>query len=129
MPLDYQKLSYHEFRRALENVLFKQWEAELEGRHFQLTRDGWREKLRAALEPEAFAEATAQREYAMRVAIANEDLRSGEEPPAPTEYELCVHTEHCCVDHGCKYGNDECPVETGAKPQSYFCESCQLPVS
>lgn len=31
----------------------------------------------------------------------------------------CVHTEHCCVYHGCKYGDDDCPVWLGIKPQSY----------
>lgn len=27
--------------------------------------------------------------------------------------------------HGCKYGHDRCPVETGAKPASFPCESCE----
>lgn len=35
-----------------------------------------------------------------------------------------VHTEHCCLEHGCKYGDDDCPVETGRKRQSYQCEYC-----
>lgn len=37
-----------------------------------------------------------------------------------------VHTEHCCILHGCKYGEDDyyCTVATGRKPQSYPCESC-----
>jgi len=35
-----------------------------------------------------------------------------------------VHTEHCCVDHGCKYCDDNCPVELGLKKQSYPCEDC-----
>lgn len=39
--------------------------------------------------------------------------------------ELCVHTEHCCVVHGCKYGEEEsCPVWLGWKPQSFPCEDC-----
>jgi hypothetical protein len=37
----------------------------------------------------------------------------------------CVHTEHCCVIHGCKYGNEECPVVLGISTQSYMCEECQ----
>jgi hypothetical protein len=37
-----------------------------------------------------------------------------------------VHTGHCCVLHGCKYGDDDCPVETGAKEQSYSCEQCEF---
>ena len=35
-----------------------------------------------------------------------------------------VHTEHCCVKHGCKYGDDDCTVWLGFKRQSYPCESC-----
>lgn len=38
----------------------------------------------------------------------------------------CVHTEHCCVIHGCKYCDDDCPVETGVKKQSYMCEMCEM---
>lgn len=34
-------------------------------------------------------------------------------------YQKCVHTEHCCIYHGCKYGDDNCPVWLGYKPQSY----------
>ena len=37
-----------------------------------------------------------------------------------------VHTEHCCVIHGCKYGDKDCSVEFGFKPQSYLCESCDF---
>jgi len=37
-----------------------------------------------------------------------------------------VHTEHCCVLHGCKYGkNAFCTVVTRQADQSYICESCQ----
>ena len=36
-----------------------------------------------------------------------------------------VHTEHCCIVHGCKYGKDEeCTVVQKRQPQSYPCESC-----
>ena len=27
----------------------------------------------------------------------------------------CVHTEHCCAKHGCKYMDDDCPVADGTK--------------
>lgn len=37
----------------------------------------------------------------------------------------CVHTEHCCSLHGCKYGLDDCPVTTGKKKQSFPCEECE----
>lgn len=35
-----------------------------------------------------------------------------------------VHTEHCCLIHGCKYGDEDCPVATGKKAQSFECEDC-----
>lgn len=36
-----------------------------------------------------------------------------------------VHTEHCCIEHGCKYGeNSYCPVVNGFQKQSYPCEQC-----
>lgn len=38
----------------------------------------------------------------------------------------CVHTEHCCSKHGCKYGDEDCPVFTGRKSQSSPCELCDL---
>lgn len=42
-----------------------------------------------------------------------------------------VHTEHCCVHHGCKYAYDfkddgACSVRNGTKKQSYPCEVCEL---
>ena len=41
------------------------------------------------------------------------------------ESNRCVHTEHCCRLHGCKYGDDdECVVANGDKSQSFPCESC-----
>ncbi len=36
-----------------------------------------------------------------------------------------VHTEHCCMVHGCKYGKKHCPVVIKEKRQSYPCESCE----
>ncbi len=35
-----------------------------------------------------------------------------------------VHARHCCADHGCKYGNDDCPVEKGEVKQEFPCENC-----
>jgi hypothetical protein len=38
-----------------------------------------------------------------------------------------VHTEHCCLQHGCKYGKDDiCTVVTRKAPQSYPCEMCEF---
>lgn len=35
-----------------------------------------------------------------------------------------VHVTHCCVLHGCKYGHEDCPVETGVYAQAYPCMDC-----
>lgn len=35
-----------------------------------------------------------------------------------------VHETHCCSEHGCKYGDIDCPVETGLIKQRYKCEFC-----
>lgn len=37
-----------------------------------------------------------------------------------------VHTEHCCVRHGCKYNDKTCPVEFGGIKQSFPCECCDM---
>lgn len=36
-----------------------------------------------------------------------------------------VHETHCCVYHGCKYGDDDCPVVSGELKQAYPCEECR----
>ena len=36
----------------------------------------------------------------------------------------CVHTSHCCLRHGCKYSDNDCPVENGSKYQQFLCEYC-----
>ena len=41
------------------------------------------------------------------------------------ESDFGVHTSHCCFEHGCKYGNPECPVELGIVDQEYECEQCR----
>lgn len=35
-----------------------------------------------------------------------------------------VHSRHCCVKHGCKYGEEDCPVWLGYEEQSHPCETC-----
>lgn len=37
-----------------------------------------------------------------------------------------VHETHCCIEHGCKYGDKDCPVEMGLIQQRYICESCDF---
>lgn len=35
-----------------------------------------------------------------------------------------VHTEHCCIFHGCKYLSENCTVLSKEKKQSFRCEAC-----
>lgn len=35
-----------------------------------------------------------------------------------------VHSSHCCVLHGCKYGEESCPVVIKTEAQEYPCEWC-----
>lgn len=35
-----------------------------------------------------------------------------------------VHRTHCCNKHGCKYGDEDCPVATDLLEQDYPCEEC-----
>ena len=35
-----------------------------------------------------------------------------------------VHRGHCCIHHGCKYGDEDCVVANGIQPQDYDCEEC-----
>jgi len=35
-----------------------------------------------------------------------------------------VHRTHCCILHGCKYSNKDCPVVSGEAKQEYLCECC-----
>lgn len=37
-----------------------------------------------------------------------------------------VHTRHCCEFHGCKYGDDDCPVARCLQKAEYECEICNV---
>jgi hypothetical protein len=37
-----------------------------------------------------------------------------------------IHASHCCLEHGCKYGDNNCPVVTGEIKQKYECEECKI---
>jgi len=34
------------------------------------------------------------------------------------------HPGHCCVEHGCKYSDPDCPIVTGEIPQYFACYDC-----
>lgn len=38
--------------------------------------------------------------------------------------EIGVHVNHCCVKHGCKYGDSDCPVVLGKVKQIGPCWDC-----
>ena len=40
-----------------------------------------------------------------------------------------VHENHCCLKHGCKYGDKDCPVEMELTKQIYPCEDCHWETS
>lgn len=37
---------------------------------------------------------------------------------------MCVHSRHCCAQHGCKYGDKDCPVVLNLVKQEYLCDEC-----
>lgn len=41
------------------------------------------------------------------------------------EYNLGVHKSHCCLIHGCKYNDDDCPVVLCKVEQDFPCEDCE----
>ena len=45
-------------------------------------------------------------------------------PSCETRSNRGVHQSHCCKWHGCKYGDDNCPVVHGLVKQDYLCEWC-----
>jgi len=36
-----------------------------------------------------------------------------------------VHIRHCCTEHGCKYGDTDCPVVLNLIKQDCPCEECE----
>ncbi len=52
--------------------------------------------------------------------LLGNDIQINPEP----ENNQDAHTEHCCVIHGCKYGNEDCSVVNDKKRQSMWCETC-----
>jgi len=58
--------------------------------------------------------------------IRERDIKSRPKTTEIPENEWGVHITHCCVDHGCKYGYDDCPVYLGIVEQKYPCEDCNI---
>ena len=71
----------------------------------------------------AIRQAIEHRDELVRLAdIAIDELIRQHIQSRPVDQKTDVHTEHCCVLHGCKYGyglgDDYCPIETGDLIQS-----------
>ena len=41
------------------------------------------------------------------------------------QYQWGVHESHCCIEHGCKYGDVDCPVVLKLIKQTKGCEDCE----
>lgn len=54
-------------------------------------------------------------------------MREERKTMADTVNKIGVHTSHCCSLHGCKYGDEDCPVKLGTHTQEYGCEYCVHP--
>lgn len=49
------------------------------------------------------------------------------DPMTPDKLHDLVHIRHCCVFHGCKYGEGKnCPVESGKVQQEFSCPDCKV---
>lgn len=89
-----------------------------------------RRPISSGREPEVIG-LPAQRDAAERFIAAYrriiaEDVEYRTSKWENTTVEPDVHTEHCCFTHGCKYGDANCTVASGGKPQSSPCETCDL---
>jgi hypothetical protein len=63
----------------------------------------------------------AQKEYHQQVEQFQNDAAANLKMP---DNKLEVHVQHCCNIHGCKYGKENCPVETNYRAQAHPCEQC-----
>jgi hypothetical protein len=61
-----------------------------------------------------------------RLVDGDEYLRSAMTQSERDRAMAAVHVRHCCWMHGCKYGDDSCPVKSGALAQEFACESCRI---
>jgi hypothetical protein len=76
-----------------------------------------RELLRKALDKKLWS--------LVHVGLPDHDHRVAPYLALRERFKKDVHTEHCCTKHGCKYSDEDCPVESRFKPQSFPCEECQ----
>jgi hypothetical protein len=61
--------------------------------------------------------------------IPNVDLASlpeGDQKTPGTRLWFGVHKRHCCLEHGCKYRDEDCPVTNRKIRQDGYCETCGL---
>lgn len=82
---------------------------------------GMTNKVPQVLLDEIEKEITDTEPRIVETAVLGNDIVIRPEP----ESKRCVHTEHCCKIHGCKYGDDGCPVADETKSQSMPCQVCR----
>lgn len=69
------------------------------------------------------------RQRAWLTGVAGELLRRleiAELEDAAAHDDLGVHAAHCCAEHGCRYGEDDCPVVAGRVKQDGPCDADAL---
>jgi hypothetical protein len=61
-----------------------------------------------------------------KVKITPEERAASRERAASEDYaeKVGVHAAHCCREHGCKYGDRDCPVVNRKVAQARSCELC-----
>lgn len=67
---------------------------------------------------------TAKEEMAKDILDLLRVMRSKSATTSIPQERWGVHRTHCCFEHGCKYGDEDCPVELGLIKQDYPCEMC-----
>lgn len=87
-----------------------------------LGSDTAEERLRLALGDERFEWYKARGGLKEDSFLQTLALWAGRSPELPDNRD--VHTEHCCIGHGCKYSNDDCTVVTRKKVQTWECYEC-----
>lgn len=67
------------------------------------------------------------RMYVLNRQVKTLEPTQPKEPTAPIpEVDVVgVHASHCCKVHGCKYGDEDCPVEMGEVEQRFECDNCE----
>lgn len=79
----------------------------------KLSREEMISKIQELEEKKTMVDAEQKKEFDKEIRLYHRGLSYG------------THISHCCIKHGCKYGeDDECPVVNGIEIQKYICMDC-----